>query len=86
MLCWGHAIADFNAAGNCRFFVTPLKVTVLQHDISSIPLHNFKDYHVVKFDLTSMQDTIEKCHHPELVRNSLRFVLYFTFSLEHVPF
>ena len=36
------------------------------------------------FDLTSMQDANENCHHPELVVEPLRLELNFTFPLEHV--
>ena len=36
------------------------------------------------FDLTSMQDAAENCHHPELVGEPLRLELNFTFPLEHI--
>ena len=55
-----------------------------QDDIPSIPIVNFKDHHVLIFDLTSMQDATEKCHYPELVGEPLRLELNFTFLLEHV--
>ena len=55
-----------------------------QDDIPSIPFDNFKDHHVVVFDLTSMQDDTENFHYPELVGEPLRLELKFTFPLEHV--
>ena len=36
------------------------------------------------FDLTSMQEASENFHYPELVGESLRLKLNFTFPLEHV--
>ena len=36
------------------------------------------------FDLTSIQDSTELCHHPVLVGEQLRLELSFTFPLEHV--
>ena len=80
----GQRIVDFDAADNCRLYVTTMKATNFQHDISSIPFDNFKDHNVLVFDLTSMQDAIEKCHYPELVGKPLRLELNFTFPLEHV--
>ena len=36
------------------------------------------------FDLTSIQDSTELCHHPDLVGEPVRLELSFTFLLEHV--
>ena len=55
-------IADFDAADNCRPYVTTMKAMNFQDDIPSIPIKNFKDHYVLVFDLTSMQDATEKCH------------------------
>ena len=55
-----------------------------QDDIPPIPIDNFKDHHVLVFDLTSMQDATENCHYPELVGEPLRLELIFTFPPEHV--
>ena len=55
-----------------------------QDDIPSIPIDNFKDHYVLVFDLTSMQDATENCHYPELVGETLRLELNFSFPLEHV--
>ena len=55
-----------------------------QDDIPSIPIDNFKDHYVLVFDLTSMQNATENCHHPELVGEPLSLELTFTFRLEHV--
>ena len=55
-----------------------------QDDIPSIPIDNFKDHYVLVFDLTSMQNATENCHHPELVGEPLSLEFTFTFRLEHV--
>ena len=60
-----------------------MKAMNFHDDISSIPIDNFKDNHVLVFDLTWMQDATENCHYPELVRKPLRLELYFTFPVEH---
>ena len=79
-----HPIVDFDAAGNCRLYVTTMKAMNFQDDIPSISIDNFKDHYVLVFDLTSMQDATKKCNYPELVRESLRLELNFTFPIEHV--
>ena len=55
-----------------------------QDDFLSIPIDNFKDHHVLVFDLTSIQDATENFQYPELVGEALRLELNFTFPLEHV--
>ena len=55
-----------------------------QDVIPSILIGNFKDYYVLVFDLTSMQDANEKCQYWELVWEPLRVELNFTYPLEHV--
>ena len=80
----GQPIVDFDAADNCRLYVTTMKAMNFQDDFPSIPIENFKDHYVLVFDLTSMQDATENCHYPELVGEPLRLELNFTFPLEHV--
>ena len=80
----GQPIVDFDAADNCRLYVTTMKAMNFQDDIPSIPIDNFKDHYVLVFDLTSMQDATENFHYPELVGEPLRLELNFTFPLEHV--
>ena len=80
----GQPIVDFDAADNCRLYVTTMKAINFQDDIPSIPTDNFKNHYVLVFDLTSMQDATENCHYPELVVEPLRLELNFTFPLEHV--
>ena len=75
---------DFDAADNCRLYVTTMKAMNFQDDIPSIPIDNFKDHYELVFDLTSMQDATEICHYPEPVGAPLRLGLNFTFPLEHV--
>ena len=80
----GQPIVDIDAADNCRLYVTTMKAMSFQDDIPSIPSDNFKDHHVLVFELTSMQDATENCYYPELVEEPLRLELNFTFPLEHV--
>ena len=55
----GQPIVDFDAADNCRLYVTTMKAMIFQDDIPSIPIDSFKDFYVLVFDLTSMQDATE---------------------------
>ena len=80
----GQPIVDFDAADNCRLYVSTMKAMNFQDDIPSIPIDNFKIHYVLVFDLTSMQDATENCHYPELVGETLRLELNFTFPLERV--
>ena len=80
----GQPNVDYDAADNCRLYVTTVKAMNFQDDIPSIPIDNFKDHHLLVFDLTSMQDATENCHYPELVGEPLRLELNFTFLLDHV--
>ena len=80
----GQPIVDFDAADNCRLYVTTMKAMNFQDDIPSIPIDNFKDLFVLVLDLNSIQDATENCHYPELVGEPLRLELNFTFPLEHV--
>ena len=80
----GQPIVDFDAADNCRLYVTTMKTMNFQDDLPSIPIDNSKDHHVFVFDLTSIQDATENCHYPEHDGEPLRLELNFTFPLEHV--
>ena len=84
LLRGGQPIVDFDAAHNCRLYVTTMKAMNFQDDIPSIPFDHVKDHYVLVFDLTSMQDVTENCHYPELVGEPLRLEINFTFPLEHV--
>ena len=75
---------DFDAADNCRLYVTSMKAINFQDDIPSISIDNFRDHSVLVFDFTAMQNTLGNCHCPELVGEPLRLGLNFTFPLEHV--
>ena len=79
----GQPIVDFDTAHNCRLYVTTMKTMNFQNDIPSIPLDDFKDHHVLVFDLTSMQDATENWHYPGLVGEPLRLELNFTSPLEN---
>ena len=80
----GQPIVDFDAADNCRLYVTTMKAMNFQDGIPSILIDKFKDHYVLVFDLISMQDATANCHCPELVGEPLRLELNFTSILEHV--
>ena len=80
----GQPIVDFDAADNCRLYVTTMKAMNFQDDVLSIHIDDFKDHYVLVFDLTSMQDATENCHHLELVGEPLRLELNFTNPLANV--
>ena len=80
----GQPIVDFDAADNCRFYITTMKAMNFQDDIPSIPVDNSRDHYVLVFYLTSMQDATENFHYPKIVGEPLRLELNFTFPLEHV--
>ena len=80
----GQPMADFDAADNCRLYVTTMKAMNFQDGILSIPIDDFRDHYVLVFDLTSMQYATENCHYPELVGEPLTLELNFTNPLENV--
>ena len=80
----GQPIVEFDAAHNCRLFVTTMKALNFRDDIPLIPIDNFKDHYVLVFDLTSMQDATKNCHYPEAIGEPLRLELNFTLPLEHI--
>ena len=80
----GQPIVEFDAADNCRLYVTTMKSLNFQDDIPSTSIDDFKDHYVLVFDLTSMQEATENCHYPELVGEPLRLELNFTNPLENV--
>ena len=55
-----------------------MKAMNFRNDIPSITTDNFKDHHLLVFDLTYMKDATEQCHYPELVGEPLRLELYFS--------
>ena len=61
-----------------------MKAMNFQGDIPSIPIDDFRDHHVLVFDLTSMQDATENCPYPELIGEPLGLELSFTQPLENV--
>ena len=80
----GQPIVDFDAADNCRLYVTIMKAKIFRDNIPSIPIDKFKDHFVLVFNLTSMRDASEICHYPQLFGEPLRLELNFTFLREHV--
>ena len=68
----GQPIVDFDAAGNFRCYVMTMKAMNFQEDMASVAIDDFTNHYLLVFDLNSIQDGIENCHYPELVRESLR--------------
>ncbi len=80
----GQPIVHHDTTDICRWYVTRMKAMNFRDDIPSIPFDNFKDHCVLVFDLTSMQDSTEHCHYPELIGEPLRLELYFSSPLGNV--
>ena len=80
----GQAIVDFDAADNCRLYVTTTKAMFFQDDIPALLIDNLKDHYVLVFVQTSMQIANENFHYPDLVGEPMGLELNFTFPLEHV--
>ena len=80
----GQPVVDFDAADNCRLYVSTVKEMNFQDDMLSIPIDKFEDHYVLTFDLTSMQDATENLYYRELVGEPLRLELNFVFPLEYV--
>ena len=80
----GQPFVHHDTTDNCRLYVTTMKAMNFQDDIPSIPVDIFKDHYVLVFHLTSMQDTTEHCHYPELIGEPPRLELYFSPPLEIV--
>ena len=50
-ILWGRQpFVNFNAADNCRLFLTIMKAMNFQDGIPSIPIDNFKDHYVLVSD------------------------------------
>ena len=75
---------DFDAADNCRLYVTAMKTMTFQDGIPSILFQNFKDHYLLVFDLTSMQDATKNCHDPELVEEPSTRKLNINYPPEYV--
>ena len=58
---------EIDVAGICCLYVTTMKAMNFQDDIPTFQIDNAKEHSVPMFDLTSMQDTGDDCHYPELV-------------------
>ena len=78
----GQPSVNFDAADNCRPYVTLIKAMNFQDGILSTPVDKLKGQCVFVFDLTSTQDFFEKCQYPELVGGALR--LNFTVPPEYI--
>ena len=77
-------IVDFDAADNCRLYVTTMKAMNSQDIKPSIAIDNFKDHYVLMFDSTYLQDAHKYCHYREKVGEPLTLELKITFPLGHV--
>ena len=75
----GQPFVHFDAAHNCCLYVTTMRAMNFQDDIPSIPIDNFKNHYLLRFDLTSIQDATENCHYPEPVGEPLRLEQNFFF-------
>ena len=77
LLRGGQPIVDFDAANKCRLYVTTLKALNFRDGIRLVPIDNFKDYYVLVFDLTSVQDATKNCLKPEVVGEGWKQTILF---------
>ena len=77
-------ILDFDAAVKCWPYITTMEAMNFQDVNPSLPNDNFRDHYVLVFDLTSMRDSSEFCHHSKMVGEPLRLEIIFPIPLEHV--
>ena len=75
---------DFAAADICRSNLATTKARNFKGDMPSLLVDMFRDYFVIVFDFTSMQDATENCPQPEEIEKTLTLELNFTFPLEQV--
>ena len=75
MLRGGQPTVHHDTTDNCRWYITTMKAMNFPDDVPSIPVDNFKKHYVLVLDLTSMQDSTEHCHYPELIGEPLRLDL-----------
>ena len=80
----GQLKVDFDFADICRLYVKTITAMIFQDDIPSMLIDNLKDYYVLLFDLTSLQDATENCVHPEQVGELPGLVLNFSYPLKNV--
>ena len=56
----------------------------VKDDVPSIPIENFTNQFLLVFDLSTMPDATEKCHHFELLGEPLRLEPNFIYPLKHI--
>ena len=80
----GQPILSFDAADNCRLYVTTMKAMNFQGQNPPILIDNFKYHYVLVLDFMEMQNATENYQNPEPVGKPLRLDIIFTFPQEHV--
>ena len=77
----GRAIVTLDTPNDCRAYVTTMKAMNFNEEIPALPNHQFENHYILVFDLTSLQDTGENIHYPELSGESIQLEMFFDRSL-----
>ena len=80
----GRAIISLDTTSPCRPYVTTMKAMQFNEDFPALPMEDFRNHYILVFDLTSLQESAEHLHYPELSGESLRLEMFFQFPLEQV--
>ena len=77
------AIVDFEAADNCRLYVTTMRAMSFQDDSPTFPIGKIGDHYALVFDLNSRPVATKKVHYAEPLAETLTLEINLTFLLEH---
>ena len=68
----GRAIISLDTTYPCRPYVTTRKAMQFDESFPALPMEDFQNHYILVFDFTSLQDTAEQLHYPELNGESVR--------------
>ena len=80
----GGEIVSLDTNSSCRPYVTTMKAIQFKEDFPAFPIEDFRNHYILVFDLTSLQDAVERLHYPKLSGESLRLEILFHFLLEQL--
>ena len=78
----GRATVSLDTTSPCRSHVTKMEAMQFNEYLSALLMEVFENHYILIFGLTSLQDTAEQLHYPELCGESLRLEMFFQFLLE----
>ena len=80
----GRAIISLDTTSPCRPYVAAMKAMQFNEAFPALPKEDVQNLYILVLDLTSLQDTAERLHYPELSGESLRLEMFFHFPLEQL--